>query len=95
MRDLRVLLRHRLVDLVRQEAEEGLRVRPSFFFFAGPSLRGVSVGSKVAKKPEKYCKKNFKVKHKGAKLKTPVAFACPHTCADYLDEKGIWCASSR
>ena len=27
-------------------------------------------------------------------LKTPIAIACPETCADYLDEEGIWCASS-
>ena len=34
----------------------------------------------------------FTAKVKGQKIKTPIAMACPETCEDYLEDKGIWCA---
>ena len=56
-----------------------------------PTFHGARrAGKWVAKKAKKYCKKTFTAKHKGSKIETPIAIACPEACADYLDEKGIW-----
>jgi len=43
--------------------------------------------------PDRYCKKTFTAKHNGAKIKTPIAIACPEACAAHLEDAGIWCSS--
>ena len=47
----------------------------------------------VAKKAKKVCKKTFTANHNGAKIKTPIAIACPEACEAYLEDAGIWCSS--